>query len=238
MGTHSFSLDPRTILGVGSCATRDEIREAYRSKSKKHHPDLGGDEWAFRMVARAYEVLTATTPADGVERAPRAAYAWTPPPTQNAPDVGPGMAIEEFRAVDVNLIWMRFEVDGATQQLSAVEESEETLSVCMVISWPDAHLIEQAATQDCASEILHTLVDLFQRLRGSNPVFAGRSRIEDGQFVGWLSYPSVLAAQDAFLHLRETLQDEGLAVRLRTIDERVPLAWHRASEEPVMAGTR
>ena len=43
-------------------AARDEIREAYRSKSKKHHPDLGGDEWAFRMVARAYEVLMTTAP--------------------------------------------------------------------------------------------------------------------------------------------------------------------------------
>ena len=42
-------------------ASLDEIHEAYRSKSKKHHPDLGGDEWAFRMVTRAYEVLKTTT---------------------------------------------------------------------------------------------------------------------------------------------------------------------------------
>src|SRR5206468_2038364 len=65
MGFHSFSLDPRTILGVGPDASLEEIHEAYRVKSKKHHPDLGGDEWAFRMVARAYEVLktTAAEPA-------------------------------------------------------------------------------------------------------------------------------------------------------------------------------
>ena len=60
MSCHSFSLDPRTVLGVTSTASLDEIREAFRSKSKKHHPDLGGDEWAFRMVARAYEVLKTT----------------------------------------------------------------------------------------------------------------------------------------------------------------------------------
>ena len=60
MGYHSFSLDPRTVLGVSLTASLDEIHEAFRSKSKKHHPDLGGDEWAFRMVARAYEVLKTT----------------------------------------------------------------------------------------------------------------------------------------------------------------------------------
>ncbi len=60
MSCHAFSLDPRTVLGVGPDASSDEIREAYHAKSKKHHPDAGGDEWAFRMVARAYEVLKAT----------------------------------------------------------------------------------------------------------------------------------------------------------------------------------
>ena len=61
MAYHSFSLDPRTVLGVGPDALPEEIRDAYHAKSKKHHPDLGGDEWAFRMVARAYEVLKTTT---------------------------------------------------------------------------------------------------------------------------------------------------------------------------------
>ena len=64
MGFHAFSLDPRTILGVGPDASMEEIHEAYRAKSKKYHPDMGGDDWAFRMVVRAYEVLktTAETP--------------------------------------------------------------------------------------------------------------------------------------------------------------------------------
>jgi hypothetical protein len=57
---HTFSLDPRIVLGVSPTATLDEVDEAYRAKSKKHHPDLGGDEWAFHMVTRAYEVLKAT----------------------------------------------------------------------------------------------------------------------------------------------------------------------------------
>ncbi len=46
--THHFSIDPRSVLGVGVKASMEEIQRAFRAKSKKHHPDLGGDEWAFR----------------------------------------------------------------------------------------------------------------------------------------------------------------------------------------------
>ena len=226
MGIHSFSLDPRTILAIGPCATLNEIREAYHLKSKKHHPDLGGDEWAFRMVARAYEVLKTTVATGVTNGAGYRASGWTPPPAENGPTHQPEMALDEFRSINVNLIWMRFEPERMQQFSSASEENEETLSVCLVVSWPDTHLVAQAAEYNSAGEILRTLVELFQRLRDSDRVFAGRSRIEDGQFVGWLSYPNVLAAQDAFLLLRDTLKDQGLAVKLQTTDERVPLAWH------------
>ena len=55
---HSFQFDPNVILGVPSGASLREIRDAYHQKSLKYHPDKGGDEWAFRMVARAYEILS------------------------------------------------------------------------------------------------------------------------------------------------------------------------------------
>ena len=64
---HQFSLDPWSILGVGPDASPEEIDRAYRAKSKKHHPDLGGDEWAFRIVARSFEILRSTTGANGVK---------------------------------------------------------------------------------------------------------------------------------------------------------------------------
>ena len=280
MGYHSFSLDPRTVLGVSPVASTEEIHEAYRLKSKKHHPDLGGDEWAFRMVARAYEVLKTTTTAttskpwesngtDSSAPGDRAAWTWvgTPPfggsdgafasrngsaetnhgegscsdtSEEARPDPGyvkteePGVDLEELRVVDVELIWTRFETDGATLG-SPSEENEETLSVCVVISWPAPHLVARAAELNSAGEILRTLIDLFERLHSLAPVVAGRSRIEDGRFVGWLSYPNVLAAQDAFLSLRGTLQAQGLTVKLQTVDERVPFAWHGASQEPIMS---
>ena len=32
--------DPYTILGVSSSATDDEVKKAYRTLSKKYHPDM------------------------------------------------------------------------------------------------------------------------------------------------------------------------------------------------------
>jgi len=260
----------------------DEIHEAYRSKSKKHHPDLGGDEWAFRMVTRAYEVLKTTTAAvapkpwegpsadlaashsqpgwnwngstsNGSSNGPTSArngYAEanqtespgagssrdaSSPDPENAEAGNASVDLEEFRSVDIALIWTRFEPDGVTAVRSSSDENELTLSVCLVIGWPAPHLVARAAKLKSASEILRALIELFERLHCSPAVVASRSRIEDGRFVGWLSYPNVLTAQDAFLSLRDALQSQSLAVKLQTVDQRVPFAWQSVSQEPVMS---
>ncbi len=47
-----------TVLGIGSDATQDEIRSAYRRQAKKHHPDCSGeDSESFLAIGEAYEVL-------------------------------------------------------------------------------------------------------------------------------------------------------------------------------------
>ena len=279
MGFHSFSLDPRTILGVGPDASPEEVHDAYRAKSKKHHPDRGGDEWAFRMVARAYEVLrataerppaaaawegsrvgpdtaTATRPADRTwnwgsgfgQPRPEAGAAGRPEGAgaggaaearAQAEESGESQAVRldpsRIRTVDVELIWTRFEKDGPARLLAERDADDSTLSVCMVISWPEADLVDHTAEFPGGAEILHTLIDLFERLRADQPVVAARSRIEDGRFVGWLSYPDVLAAQDAVLTLRETFRTHGLAIKLQTRDERIPFDWHTESNAPVMS---
>jgi hypothetical protein len=62
--THSFQFDPMAILGVSPGSSLREIRDAYHQKSLKHHPDKGGDEWAFRMVTRSYEILSTARVVD------------------------------------------------------------------------------------------------------------------------------------------------------------------------------
>ncbi|MGP0062852.1 MAG: J domain-containing protein [Isosphaeraceae bacterium] len=286
MGFHAFSLDPRTILGVGPDASMEEIHEAYRAKSKKYHPDMGGDEWAFRMVARAYEVLktTAAEPprsnpweARGADAAAAAGrsddWAWTWGAGSRGPggngattdgsaaataqSNGTGAADEpdesdragsasgtaegrrfdssRIRTVGVELIWTRFEKDVPAHVLSDQDPDDATLSVCMVMAWPPEELVRRTAEFPAAAETLRTLIDLFERLRGQKAVVAGRSRIEDGRFVGWLSYPDVLTAQDAIVALRETCRTHGLSITLQTRDERIPFDWHLEADPPVMS---
>ncbi len=279
MSYHSFSLDPRTVLEVGPDASLDEIRDAYHAKSKKHHPDLGGDEWAFRMVTRAYEVLKTTVAAPSSRswgthvadvgqqsQTPDWSRIWSPPFSNPAPaaqadsdetaqsaggtrpdpeDVDRSETAyqetqssitepDELRTVDVELIWTRFEKQGSGKLLSTQEGDDATLSVCLVISWPPHELVDRAADFSSTSEALRFLIDLFESLRSQKPVIAARSRIEDGQFVGWLSYVDVLTAQDAFLTLRDTFRGRGLTVKLYTRDERVPFDWYGAGHQPVM----
>lgn len=254
---HHFPFDPRAVLGVLAGATPDEVRDAYREKSKKHHPDLGGDEWAFRMVVRAYEVLKATSEGgmslDGGP-APSPSPAETPPWMRPGPASGffsqgrfpfgpgaTGATAEEVRAdaeageepeppraeppgifqqVEVELIWIRFEMAGPP----AENAEGSTLSVCMVVSWPLRSLVSRTAEYANLGETLRHVIEAFDGVRTSNPL-AVRSRIEDGQFVGWLSFPDVLAAQAAFLLLRDGLHRHDLTVHLQTRDEIIPESW-------------
>lgn len=52
----------RRLLAVDPGATRDELRRAFRQRSKSLHPDLGGDADAFVELCRAYDQLVAFAP--------------------------------------------------------------------------------------------------------------------------------------------------------------------------------
>jgi len=45
------------ILGVSQTATQDEIKKAFRTKSKTMHPDKGGNEEDFKRINEAYDTL-------------------------------------------------------------------------------------------------------------------------------------------------------------------------------------
>src|SRR3954469_3987079 len=53
--------DPYSVLGVSKAATEAEIKKAFRSLAKKHHPDAHpGDEKAkqrFQEISAAYDIL-------------------------------------------------------------------------------------------------------------------------------------------------------------------------------------
>lgn len=51
-------MDHYEALGIGRDAGQAQVRAAYRSLARRHHPDAGGDPAAFRRVAEAYAVLS------------------------------------------------------------------------------------------------------------------------------------------------------------------------------------
>jgi len=58
------SRDPYRVLGVAATASTAEIKAAYRSLVKQHHPDAGGDDQTILALNAAWEVL-----GDGERRA-------------------------------------------------------------------------------------------------------------------------------------------------------------------------
>ena len=46
------------ILGVGRGADAEEIKKAYRKQALINHPDKGGDPEKFKLVQKAYEILS------------------------------------------------------------------------------------------------------------------------------------------------------------------------------------
>ena len=49
---------PYEILGVPKGASAEEVKKAYRSLARQHHPDGGGDEAKFKEIQGAYDVLS------------------------------------------------------------------------------------------------------------------------------------------------------------------------------------
>lgn len=213
-----LDLDPHDVLGLAKGSSVEDLREAYHKKSKKHHPDGGGDEWAFRVVVRAYEIAT-----QGLERDRVVAQ------TREAPDTGrirtgtQDKGIDPGRVVDVEMVWMRFEVDDVMGLLAEKLSGEDrNLSGSLEITWPTANMADQAERLPNASKILGALNAAFDDLRLRTPTTGARSRIEGGKFWATLGYANGKVASDAFKHFHVNVKARGLGVKQWTRDVTIP----------------
>jgi len=56
-----MKINPYKVLGVRENAPLNEIKSAFRSLAKKHHPDAGGDDSKILEINAAWEILKSET---------------------------------------------------------------------------------------------------------------------------------------------------------------------------------
>ena len=229
---YAFPLDPRAVLGVPPEATLEQIREAYRAKSKRYHPDVGGEEWAFRVVARSYELLcTARVMGRASEEMARgpAASAARPASSGGGPDrrVRPGVrdsAVPPDRLVAVEMLLIRYELDNPMSLLTERPE-DRNLSCTLNIAWPKPGAPASFA-EGGTRPLRAALEAAFRETAQATAPTAARSDLDDiGRFVGWLSYPTATKADEAFRTFHAALQARGLGAEQTIREVTIPREW-------------
>lgn len=230
--TYTFEIDPAQVLGVRNDASLEQIRDAYRARSKKYHPDLGGDEWAFRLVARSYEVLSRARVSGRL-----AAEAAAPPP-RSAPTVDPvttrptdpeGASVRKgvrdqvehpTLLVDVELLLLRMELENPYDVI-AVPASDRNLSCSLNVSWPITMPDDAGPGPDrttLGSKVAAAFNDVLVR---SQPTSSWQDH-GPTSFKGWLSYATAQRCYGGFNLLRTALKARGLGVNQRIREIIIP----------------
>jgi hypothetical protein len=239
LSSFSFEIDPHAVLGVTSNATLEQIRDAYRHKSKSLHPDKGGEEWAFRVLVRSYEILSTARVMRATRSEPepdrsRAAPARGPaeeragePSTETVRGGIHDADISPVRVVGVEHLCVRYLWDDAAYLWLTQKQpdQERFLSCSLNLSWPDQGQAVEAARDKQAAAIASSLVEIFDHMVVATRVITSRSHAGDLQFAGWLTYSSFDRSWKALKTLHEALRSRGLGLRQWSRDLFIPKNW-------------
>jgi hypothetical protein len=242
MAMFSFEIDPLRVLGVTADATLEQIRDAYRQKAKRYHPDAGGEDWSFRILVQAYELLCSARVVRAAHFEPAApAAARTRPQSQPQPKaetIHAGLHdkdVDPAHLVAVEHLCVRYLWDDASYLWlsQAVPEEQRFLSCSLNISWPDLARPDREAPIPDRPRIIANLGEILDALIVSTRPIASRSRAEEDRFAGWLTYSSFDRSWKALKALHEALRARGLGLRHWSRDLFLPRAWQfdRPSEE-------
>lgn len=243
--SYAFQIDPREVLGVGESASLSDLHEAYRKKSKKLHPDVGGEEWAFRILTRSYEILsTARVMGRADEEMRREEAVRTarkqPTPTPNPDAPNPFSRVEPSRTsarvgvrdrvsdpsklVAVELLVLRYEMDGPLGLLAGAQH-DRNLSCTLNLSWPAPE--SPRVNPISAAVALQAIQTAFEAARQEVPPQSLDARFDGDHFSGLLSYGSALKADEAFKILRKALNSQDYGVVQTIMDLTIPRDWRR-----------
>jgi hypothetical protein len=228
----SFEIDPHKVLGVTTEASLQEIRDAYKQKAKRFHPDGGGEEWAFRILVQAYEMLSSARVARAtrIEPQARAPHVPRPKPERGTESVHAGIhdtGVEPIRMVGVELFCVRYLWDDAdylwlTQR---APDEDRFLSCNLNLRWPDQEVTERGETIHDHATILMTLHEVYDEMIISTRAVASRSRAEDDRFAGWLAYSNFDRTWKAVNTLHQMLRARGLGLHQWSRDLFIPRGW-------------
>jgi curved DNA-binding protein CbpA len=208
---YAHTFDPQEVLGVAAGASLQEIRTAYHDKVKKYHPDVGGDAWAFRVVVRAYEALSAARVAARTAEAP----APRRDDVQETEKVRAGVrdsVANPVLLVDVELLLLRYAMENPYEAVFKAA-GDRNLSCSINVNWPSRKPGGPPPQAADAAAMLQILEKAFAPLQAKTKALAARASTDDGRFEGWLSFPSAARASEALRDVREALRAHGLGVQ-------------------------
>jgi hypothetical protein len=229
----SFEIDPHAVLGVPPGATLEQIRDAYRKKSKSLHPDVGGEDWAFRVLVQSYEMLCtarvmratrAEPPRAGT--VPRAARP-DEPSTETLRGGIHDHNVPAARMIGVEHLCVRYLWDEAAYLWLSQKQNdnERFLSCSLNLNWPDQGGDGLLDDDKEARRIVSTLEEVFDHMVVATRVISSRSHVEDLQFAGWLSYSGFDRSWKALKSLHDAVLSRGLGIRQWSRDLYIPKTW-------------
>jgi hypothetical protein len=233
----SFEIDPHAVLGVTAEASLEQIREAYRRKSKRYHADVGGEEWAFRVLVQSYEMLSTArvmraTRAEPTARSGRTDNASAPnrPFEPSAETVRGGIHDRDVpaeRLVGVEHLCVRYLWDDAAYLWLTQKHADEErfLSCSLNLTWPDQNQARADLKDEEVDDIVANLTEIFDHMVASTQVVTSRCHAEDGQFAGWLSYSSFDRSWKALTCLHDAVRSRDLGLRQWSRDLFIPKNW-------------